>query len=44
MRRVYWGDARFDSISTANYDGSDVHEVGQARRALQGFMWLSYLL
>ncbi|KAJ8961610.1 hypothetical protein NQ314_005912 [Rhamnusium bicolor] len=27
MRRIYWIDARLDSIHTTNYDGGDTHEV-----------------
>ncbi|XP_050504790.1 prolow-density lipoprotein receptor-related protein 1 isoform X2 [Diabrotica virgifera virgifera] len=26
-RRIYWVDARSDSIHTSNYDGGDVHEI-----------------
>ncbi|XP_056636916.1 low-density lipoprotein receptor-related protein 1 isoform X1 [Diorhabda sublineata] len=27
IRRIYWIDARSDSIHTSNYDGGDLHEV-----------------
>ncbi|XP_066143818.1 prolow-density lipoprotein receptor-related protein 1 [Euwallacea fornicatus] len=27
MRRIYWADARSDSIHTSDYDGNDHHEV-----------------
>lgn len=34
LKRIYWVDARSDSIHTTKYDGSDHHEVIRGHEAL----------